>query len=97
MAKLVDFIRAGSQNRYSKALYNLRLAKPEKCLELTGSKYGGVSPIGMPHKIPIILDQAICNLKPAVFYVGAGNIDWKLGLVIEDFVKTMGPIITKLS
>ncbi|KAI7899908.1 uncharacterized protein BX663DRAFT_545376 [Cokeromyces recurvatus] len=85
--KLLNYCRAMKNKEISKKYYNYRLADQEVSLKLTGFEKGGVSPIGMKEPIPIILAESITKLKPAVMYLGAGHIDWKLGIPVDTFIE----------
>ncbi|CAG8630756.1 2843_t:CDS:2, partial [Gigaspora margarita] len=55
-----------------------------------------MSPIGMNQKLPIIVAKSITELKPPVFYLGAGHVDWKLALPIKNFIDVTGCLIADL-
>ncbi|KAF7727856.1 hypothetical protein EC973_006969, partial [Apophysomyces ossiformis] len=80
----------------SKKFYNFRLADPEVSYSLTGFKKGGVCPVGMNQPIPIILAKSITELEPPVMYLGAGHIDWKLGLPVQAFIDATKCMIADL-
>ncbi|CAG8463052.1 6190_t:CDS:2 [Funneliformis caledonium] len=84
--KLMNFVRTLKHKQLSKKYYNFRVADEEKSVRLTGFESNGVSPIGMTFQIPMILTNAITELQPPVFYLGAGHIDWKLALPINSFI-----------
>ncbi|KAI8136698.1 YbaK/aminoacyl-tRNA synthetase-associated domain-containing protein [Fennellomyces sp. T-0311] len=94
--KLMKHIRDFSGRAAGKKYYNYRVAQTEKSLELTGFKKGGVCPIGMLTRIPIILAKSITNLDPPVFIMGAGHIDWKLGVPVDDFIRGTNCIVLDL-
>ncbi|KAL0143856.1 YbaK/aminoacyl-tRNA synthetase-associated domain-containing protein [Mucor lusitanicus] len=84
--KMLNFCRGLKNKEISKKYYNFRLADPEVSLQLTGYKKGGVCPVGMKQPIPIILAESITKLEPSVIYLGAGHIDWKLGIPVDTFI-----------
>ncbi|RIB06093.1 hypothetical protein C2G38_1986139, partial [Gigaspora rosea] len=94
--KLMNFVRGLKNKSISKKNYNFRVADAEKSIELTGFENNGVSPIGMNQKLPIIVAKSITELKPAVFYLGAGHVDWKLALPIKNFIDVTRCLITDL-
>ncbi|KAG0735811.1 hypothetical protein G6F57_013411 [Rhizopus arrhizus] len=94
--KLLNYCRNLKNKEISKKYYNFRLADPEVSLQLTGFEKGGVSPFGMKQPIPIILAESVIKLKPSVIYLGAGHIDWKLGIPIDTFIKSTNCFITDL-
>ncbi|CAG8465444.1 17064_t:CDS:2, partial [Acaulospora morrowiae] len=83
--KLMNYVRSLKNKSISKKNYNFRVADAEKSFQLTGFDNNGVSPIGMNQDIPIILTKSITELHPPVLYLGAGHVDWKLGLPVDDF------------
>ncbi|KAG2171461.1 hypothetical protein INT43_009122 [Umbelopsis isabellina] len=96
-AKMVDSVRELSNNAISKKKYNFRLTSPENSLALTGFDNNGVSPIGMKENIPIILSKAVTELKPAIMFLGAGDVDWKIAVPIEQFIKQTHCLVMDLS
>ncbi|KAF9573909.1 hypothetical protein EC968_007737 [Mortierella alpina] len=65
---------------------HLRIAPAEKTLELTGHTTNGVSPVGMTTDIPILISKGIADLSPAILYLGAGHVDWKIALPVQGLV-----------
>ncbi|CAG8537536.1 19094_t:CDS:2 [Cetraspora pellucida] len=95
--KLMNFVRGLKNKSISKKNYNFRVADSEKSIELTGFENNGVSPIGMNQELPIIIAKSIIELKPAVFYLGAGHVDWKLALPIKNFIDATKCLIADLA
>ncbi|RUS25805.1 YbaK/aminoacyl-tRNA synthetase-associated domain-containing protein [Jimgerdemannia flammicorona] len=95
--KLMNYVRALNNNLISRKNYNMRLTSPENSLALTGFDYGGVSPIGMKQPVPVILSEAIVELQPPVFFLGAGHVDWKIAMPIDDFLKATKCFMADLS
>ncbi|KAI9253760.1 hypothetical protein BDA99DRAFT_162559 [Phascolomyces articulosus] len=85
--RLMKHIRDLSGRAIGKKYYNYRVAQSEKSFELTGYEKGGVCPMGTTQGVPIVLAESITKLDPPVFIMGAGHIDWKLGLPVVDFVR----------
>ncbi|KAI8370247.1 hypothetical protein BD560DRAFT_396848 [Blakeslea trispora] len=94
--KLLNYCRAMKNKEISKKHYNYRLADPEISLQLTGFQKGGVSAIGMKQPIPIIIAESITHLEPGVIYLGAGHIDWKLGIPVSKFIEATRCFIADL-
>ncbi|KAI7896994.1 uncharacterized protein EV154DRAFT_490113 [Mucor mucedo] len=94
--KLLNFCRGLKNKEISKKFYNYRLADSEVSFELTGYKSGGVCPVGMKQPIPIILAESITKLEPAVIYLGAGHIDWKLGVPVSSLIHSTNCFVTDL-
>ncbi|CAG8535915.1 31534_t:CDS:2 [Racocetra persica] len=95
--KLMNFVRGLKNKSISKKNYNFRVADAEKSIELTGFENNGVSPIGMNQKLPIIIAKSITELKPAVFYFGAGHVNWKLALPAKNFIDATRCLIADLA
>ncbi|KAG0260848.1 hypothetical protein BG011_001601 [Mortierella polycephala] len=66
---------------------HLRIAPAEKSHELTGFTTNGVSPVGMKTDLPILVSTAIAELSPPVLYLGAGHVDWKIALPVQEFIE----------
>ncbi|KAJ1943367.1 hypothetical protein EC988_006250 [Linderina pennispora] len=84
---LTDFVRELDGNAVARKHYNFRLANPDDALELTGFGNNGVCPIGMKRPVPIVLSKSITTLSPAVFWCGAGDIDYKLAMPTQTFIE----------
>ncbi|KAJ3331133.1 hypothetical protein HDU76_003999 [Blyttiomyces sp. JEL0837] len=85
--KLMNLVRDLNGKTVSKKNYNMRVTAEENSLQLTGYDTGGVSPFGMATpNIPIILSKAITTLQPQIFFLGAGHVDWKIGVPVKEFM-----------
>ncbi|KAI8078650.1 uncharacterized protein BX664DRAFT_342401 [Halteromyces radiatus] len=93
---LMNYVRGLTNKTISKKNYNFRLADAKVSLELTGFQKGGVCPIGMKSAIPLIMSECVTRLNPPVMYLGAGHIDWKLGIPVQEFIDKTGCFITNL-
>ncbi|KAJ1893680.1 hypothetical protein LPJ66_005613 [Kickxella alabastrina] len=97
-ATMIDWVRdLDGEKKVAKKHYNFRLADSEVSLELTGFKKGGVSPFGVITEIPIILCESITSLQPPVFWMGAGDIDYKLAMPVKSFVNATKCMIADIS
>ncbi|CAG8481275.1 10278_t:CDS:2 [Paraglomus brasilianum] len=90
--KLMNYVRSLKNKEISKKNYNFR-----KSYELTGFENNGVSPIGMRQPIPVILSKSITEIRPSVFYMGGGHVDWKLAMPTDAFIKATNCFIADLS
>ncbi|KAG0047598.1 hypothetical protein BGZ83_007357 [Gryganskiella cystojenkinii] len=81
----------------SRKATHLRIAPAEKSLELTGFTNNGVSPVGLTTELPILMSSAIAELSPAVFYLGAGHVDWKIALPTQAFVEKWNATVVDFS
>ncbi|KJE92796.1 hypothetical protein CAOG_03696 [Capsaspora owczarzaki ATCC 30864] len=88
--KMVSYIRNLHKPVLSTKTLNYRLVDPEVSFALTGFDKNGVCPIGMTRNVPILVSRAILSLQPPVMYLGAGDIDWKLVVSVDDFLRTTG-------
>ncbi|KAH8547749.1 hypothetical protein BGW37DRAFT_432106, partial [Umbelopsis sp. PMI_123] len=96
-SKMIDKVRELTDNNISKKKYNFRLTSAENSFALTGYDNNGVCPMGMTERIPIILSKAITELKPAVMFLGAGDVNWKIAIPIEDFIRETKCLVMDLS
>lgn len=88
--KLRNFVRAHDGN-LTKNQVNMRLCPEDVSGRLTGFEHNGVSPIGVRTELPIIMSDRIAALQPDLFWLGAGEVDLKVGMSAADFVKTHKP------
>ncbi|CAO3649952.1 unnamed protein product [Cunninghamella blakesleeana] len=93
---LMHYARGLKNKTISKKNYNFRLADSDVSLELTGFKKGGVCPLGMKNSLPIIMAESVTKLDPPVMYLGAGHIDYKWGIPVQEFIRTTGCMVTNL-
>ncbi|KAL4439895.1 hypothetical protein ABPG75_002896 [Micractinium tetrahymenae] len=91
--KLKNFIYSLSGGTVSKRFYNMRLAPEAVSDELTGFEHNGVSPIGIKTRMPIILSHRIAELQPDTFFLGAGEVDLKVGFSAADFIRAYQPMV----
>ncbi|KAJ3416177.1 hypothetical protein HDV05_002822 [Chytridiales sp. JEL 0842] len=95
--RLMNYVRDLSNKSVSKKNYNMRIAPEDDSLNLTGFEKGGVTPLGMKTaNIPIILHESITKLRPPVLYLGAGHVDWKVAMPVQDFVRATGCFVADL-
>lgn len=55
------------------------------------------SPVGMKVKVPIILSHKIAQLEPRSFFLGGGEVDLKLELNTDEFIKIFNPYVTDIT
>ena len=70
-----------------KKKFHFRLVPEDISAELTGYGHNAVSPLGMATDIPIVLDAAITRLPSQSFWLGAGEVDLKVRLNVDEFVQ----------
>ncbi|KAJ1730249.1 hypothetical protein LPJ61_003117 [Coemansia biformis] len=94
---MADIVRSLGGSKVAKKHLNNRLTDASTALELTGFGKNGVSLIGMTHELPAVLCAAIMRLSPPVLWLGAGHVDFKLALPVQDFVDTAQCLIADIS
>ncbi|KAJ1671179.1 hypothetical protein GGF38_001001, partial [Coemansia sp. RSA 25] len=95
---LADFVRTNNSGGLlvlARKHFNFRLS--EKSLELTGFTNNAVCPLGMTQKLPIILCEAITRLRPPVFWLGAGHVDYKLAMPVDRFIQATECMVADIS
>lgn len=92
--KVKAFIHSLNEGKIPKKKFNMRLAPEEESNKLTGFEHNAVTPIGMRTDIPVILSDAVVKLNPRFFWLGGGEVDLKLGLRTDDFIRIVKPFIT---
>lgn len=74
-----------------KKKFNFRLAPADVSEKLTGFVHGAVAPFCTPTTIPVIMSSSILSLVPRNMWVGAGDVDCKLRVDIDEFIKIVKP------
>eukprot|EP01079_Euglenida_sp_SAG-EU17-18_P002932 gene2932-3510_t len=70
-----------------KRQFNFRLAPEEESAQLTGYGHNAVVPIGMNASIPLVLSQALLDDALPYFWMGGGEVDWKLRTDLMQFIQ----------
>ena len=70
----------------SKSKINLRMVSEEVAHRLTGFGHNAVTPICSATRIPIMVSHRIMQLTDR-FYLGAGEVDLKVGMPPQEFVR----------
>jgi prolyl-tRNA editing enzyme YbaK/EbsC (Cys-tRNA(Pro) deacylase) len=84
--KLNIFIHGLSGGAISKKRFNMRIASEEKSEELSGFITNSVCPLGLCTQLPTIIAQSIVDLQPDIMFLGAGHVDWKMGVSAADLI-----------
>eukprot|EP00887_Chlorella_sp_A99_P000460 scaffold17.g460.t1 len=79
--------------KHSRKHFNMRLAPEAVSDELTGFSHNAVSPIGIRTQLPVVLSHRIMQLSPDFFWIGAGEVDLKVGMSATEFVKAYGAFV----
>lgn len=76
--------------------FNLRLCPGNVSDELSGYTHNAVSPVGCRTRIPIIMADRVLKLQPDFFWLGAGQVDLKVGFSSSQFVKAYEPLVADI-
>lgn len=88
------FVHAMNKDKgVSKRKFNFRLCPEDVSCALTGYGHNAVTPVGMNENIPIILSKSVTELVEGYFWLGAGEVDLKLGLNTQQFIKAYDPFV----
>ncbi|KAL2634663.1 hypothetical protein R1flu_006142 [Riccia fluitans] len=91
--KVRQFVYSLNNGKLPKKKINMRLAPEAESNALTGFEHNAVTPFGMLTNIPVILSDAIVRLQPEYFWLGGGEVDLKLGIRTQDFIRILNPFI----
>jgi prolyl-tRNA editing enzyme YbaK/EbsC (Cys-tRNA(Pro) deacylase) len=94
-----DFIHAlrSTELQIPKKRFNFQLAPEEASNSLTGFIHNAVCPFGMKAHIPIIICKSCFDVETPIIWLGAGNVDAKLGIPLCDFVRATGALVADIS
>lgn len=73
--------------------FNMRLAPEDVSDALSGFEHNAVSPIAIKTRLPIVLSHQIAALQPDLFWLGAGEVDLKVGVRAAEFIARYEPMI----
>ena len=91
------FVEANA-GELAKSRIKPRLASTADSERLTGYKHGGVTPIAVATpELPILLSHRIVQLQPAIFYLGAQDVDLKVCLRVQDFMQRFRPAVADVT
>eukprot|EP01135_Chromosphaera_perkinsii_P009924 Nk52_evm17s1967 gene=Nk52_evmTU17s1967 len=86
---LEAYVCSQCENIPSKKI-GFQMCNEEKAFEMTGFGKNAICPIGSIEQLPIIVDKRISELSPPIFWMGGGDVDWKLLVEFQDFMKRTG-------
>jgi len=95
--KIMNYLREINEGKISKSQYSIQLADLDLSEKMTGFKRNAVTPIASKMNIPIILDERILNLNPKYLWLGAGEIDWKVEISLQEFINHFSPLISEVT
>lgn len=96
---MTRFVSRLNKGKLSNQSFNFRLADEKEQQLLTGFGHNAVVPIGMANsKIPIVLSDRITKLAPyKYFWMGAGEVDWKLEVNTQEFIDITGAFVADIT
>ncbi|KAL6753122.1 YbaK/aminoacyl-tRNA synthetase-associated domain-containing protein [Haematococcus lacustris] len=95
--KLHSYLHKLNGGKVGKQFFNLRLAPEEVNDALSGYTHNAVTPVGMACSLPLILSHRIAELQPGVFFLGAGEVDLKVGLSVTQFMQAYKPMVADIT
>jgi prolyl-tRNA editing enzyme YbaK/EbsC (Cys-tRNA(Pro) deacylase) len=80
-----------------KKKFNMRLCPEDDSFRLSGFAHNGVTPLGMATHVPIIVSAPLAELPLGELWLGAGEVDLKVGFNLDQFVSHFKPTVAKLT
>ena len=92
IAKLLRSYIADQYNiKLTKKQVHFRVAKKEVAYEMTGFSFNSIGPYLMKSEdLLIIFPSELYNIYPQYFYLGGGELELKVGVCIDDFMRLFG-------
>lgn len=84
-------------NKLSRKKFSFQLASPEDSLRLSGYRHNAVTPFGMLANLPVVICSNCLKMKPSYIWMGGGDINLKLGMLLTDFIRVTSAIIGTIS
>lgn len=76
------------ETKLSNKYFHFRLAKNEVAFEMTGYKFNCITPYLMKDQnVQILFPKNLLNIYPQYFWIGGGELELKVGMSIDDFIK----------
>jgi len=93
--KLAKLLRNYISDRYgiklTKKQIHFRVAKKEVAYEMTGFSFNSIGPYLMKSEdLLIIFPSKLYEIYPQYFYLGGGELELKVGVCIDDFMRLFG-------
>lgn len=73
--------------------FRFTFAPAEISEHISGYAHGSVTPVGLKTNIPIVLSHKIAELVPSFFWMGGGEEDLKLGMIVDEFIQGYKPLV----
>ena len=92
IAKLLRSYIAEQYNiKLTKKQVHFRVAKKEVAYEMTGFSFNSIGPYLMKSEdLLIIFPSQLYDIYPQYFYLGGGELELKVGVCIDDFMRLFG-------
>lgn len=91
--KLKNHIHKLNEGKLGKQHFNMRLCPSDISDDLSGYEHNAVTPIAIKTQLPIIISHEILKLQPDFLFLGAGEVDLKVGFPVKEFVDKYQPMI----
>ena len=85
--KIRDLVFDRRQGRTPRKKIKFRLAPEEVSRAITGYGHNAVTPVATARAIPVLVSHRILDLRPDFFFLGAGEVDLKVGFSAAEFVE----------
>jgi Cys-tRNA(Pro) deacylase len=92
---------ANGAGRVSRALLaaatglpKLRAARPDMVEEYTGYPAGGVSPLGLPPDLPVVVDVGVARIPIA--FCGGGRVELLLRVATADVIRLNNAVVRRI-
>jgi prolyl-tRNA editing enzyme YbaK/EbsC (Cys-tRNA(Pro) deacylase) len=87
MAKAIkNYQNENSQHKLSNKYFHFRLA--ENAFDMTGYRFNCITPyLSKSEKLKILIPKNLIDIYPQYFWIGGGEIELKVGMSLEDFIK----------
>jgi prolyl-tRNA editing enzyme YbaK/EbsC (Cys-tRNA(Pro) deacylase) len=80
-----------SSEKLSNKYFHFRLAKDEVAYDMTGYRFNCITPYLMKdEKVHILFPKNLLHMNPLYFWIGGGELELKVGLSIDDFMRLYG-------
>jgi len=90
--KIRDFVYEARGGKTPRKKIKFRLAPEEVSDAITGFSHNAVTPIATRTRIPVLLSHRIAALEPDFFWLGAGEVDLKVGFSAREFAGAYGAL-----
>ena len=96
MRDLIHSLRS-NESRLPRKRFHFQLADEKISNNLSGFNHNGVTPFGLLNPIPVVVCSRCLTVKPPYLYMGGGEVDIKLGISTDDFLRSTRAIVGEIS